>query len=141
MAKVLVLADGPATHVVEWLRNLLGDAHDYKVIAVAPDAHTPFLSEDSAAEAQAESDREFAEAAAEAAEAIHAETAVLSGDPAVEIVEAAKAEHAELIVLSESTSRLWGRIIRRSRADYVISHAPCAVLVLPRERETKTRYG
>lgn len=132
MARVLVLAEDGGAIVGAHVRALLGDHHQYTVIAVAPDRHTPMLDETTTDAAQDDADREYAAIAEEAASPIGADVSVRSGNAAFELIEAAKAEAADLIVLETNRPGLWGRLTQRNKVEYAISHAPCPVLFIPK---------
>ena len=132
MARVLVLAEEDSAGVGAHVRSLLGEHHEYTVIAVAPDRHTPMLDETTTDAAQDEVDREYAATAEEEASPIGGDTSVRWGNAAIELVEAARDENADLIVVETNRPGLWGRLTQRNTVEYAISHAPCAVLFIPK---------
>lgn len=60
------------------------------------------------------------------------EKKVLEGDPRVALVDLARAEHADLLVVGSHGRTGLARLVLGSVAGYVVSHAPCDVLVVRR---------
>lgn len=132
MAKVLVVVDDSCVELPAVVRGLLGDDHEYKVVTVAPNRHTPFLDEGTVRGAQAEIDTEYAGIAEQAARPARASADVLAGDPGVEAVVAAGEERADIVVVGTRRRGLWSRLTGRHPLDHLLAHAPCPVLVVPR---------
>ncbi|HVM09404.1 MAG TPA: universal stress protein [Acidimicrobiales bacterium] len=131
MAKVLVLVDDDCVDLGVRVRRLLGEGHQYKLVAVTPDHHSPFLNETAKA-AQDDDQRTYADAARRAAEAIGAEVEVRMGNPAVEMIAAAQADGADIVVVETDRPGWWARLTQHSAAEYALTHATCAVLFLPK---------
>jgi nucleotide-binding universal stress UspA family protein len=66
-----------------------------------------------------------------------ADALVVAGDPRTEIVDAARREHADLVVVGSHGRTGLDRLVLGSVASFVVSHAPCSVLVVkpPRQAE------
>lgn len=66
-----------------------------------------------------------------------ADALVVAGDPRTEIVDAARREHADLVVVGSHGRTGLERLVLGSVASFVVSHAPCSVLVVkpPRQAE------
>lgn len=75
------------------------------------------------------------ETAAKAERALQAtglktEAKILNGDPRTELVEAAIAEKADLLIVGSHGRTGMARLLMGSVASYVVTHAPCSVLVV-----------
>lgn len=131
MTRVLVLVDDSSVDLAQRVRSLLGDGHDYKVLAVAPDLRTPFLGDDTVRSVQAEAVQDHWRIAHEAAEAVGAAPEVREGNPALQAVEAAHDAQAEIVVMEGRPRGLWRRLAARRALDDVLGHGRCAVLLVP----------
>ena len=58
------------------------------------------------------------------------EAKILTGDPRTELVEAAIAEKADLLIVGSHGRTGIARLLMGSVASYVVTHAPCSVLVV-----------
>lgn len=110
---------------------MLGDGHDYKVLAVAPDLRTPFLGDDTVRSVQAEAVRDHWRIAHEAAEAVGAAPEVREENPALQAVEAAHDAQADIVVMEGRPHGFWRRLAARRALDDVLGHGRCAVLLVP----------
>ncbi len=61
---------------------------------------------------------------------LHTEAKVLTGDPRTELVEAAIAGRADLLVVGSHGRTGLAKLLMGSVASYVVTHAPCSVLVV-----------
>ena len=62
------------------------------------------------------------------------EAKVLHGDPRTALVEAARTEHADLVVLGSHGRTGMAKLVMGSVAAYVMTHAPCSVMVVKLRR-------
>lgn len=135
MAQILIATDGreaalgAALHAVP----LLGSDHDFKVIAVAPDATTPFLDRDTVIGLNQSYEDELQPLLDNTVDAlgVPATLEIAHGNPASRIVELANRQRADLIVLGIGPHRRLRDLIRRSVSTHVIDLASCPVLVVP----------
>lgn len=135
MARILIAVDGgqaalsAALHAV----RLLGSDHDFKVVAVAPDATTPFLDRDTVMGVNQSYEHELEPVLDNAVAALGAPATleIAHGNPASRIVEVADRQRADLIVLGVGPHRRLRDLVRRSVSTYVIDLASCPVLVVP----------
>ncbi len=58
------------------------------------------------------------------------EAMILNGDPRTELVEAARTEQADLLVVGSHGRTGMAKLLMGSVASYVVTHAPCSVLVV-----------
>ena len=100
--------------------------------ATAPDAISRLMVE------QEKYHREIAERDAGRLRAAghKADARVILGDPRTSLVEIANAEHGDLVVVGSHGRTGIKRLLLGSVAEYVVSHAPCSVLVV-----RETRHG
>lgn len=112
--------------------TLLGDGHQYKVVTVAPDRDSPFLSEDTVNKAQSEVEREYESVAEEAAEPVDAPAQVRTGNTAAEAIADAWEEHADIVAMEAPRAGLWGRLTGLGPVDEFLTDAPGAILLVPR---------
>jgi nucleotide-binding universal stress UspA family protein len=135
MARVLIATDGgeAALRASVYAGALLGVDHEFKVIAVAPDAMTPFLDRDTVTGLNQtyEDDLEPVLENTVAALGESATCEIVHGNPASRIVELAERERADLIVLGVRPRRRLRDLVGWSVTSHVIDHAPCLVLVAP----------
>ncbi len=131
VTRILVLVDDSSRDLARRVRSLLGEGHDYKVLAVAPDFRTPFLGDDTVRSVQEEAVRDHWRIAQEAAEAVGAAPEVREGNPAVEAVDAAHDAQAEIVVMEGRPRGFWRRLAARRALDDVLGHGRCAVLLVP----------
>jgi len=105
-------------------------------VVVGPEDVTPaVIVQKLIGEREKEAKRIAETAAAELrAAGLQAETHVGSGDPRFVLVDAAAHEKADLVVVGTHGRTGMKRLMLGSVATYVISHAPCSVLVV-RDRE------
>lgn len=94
------------------------------LITLGPSSETIATEEDSAHNALRIAQQIVGETTADSVEI---------GDPGVVICEQAAAHNVDVVVVGRSTKGWFSRVLHPSVSDYVISHAPCAVLVV---RET-----
>ncbi len=132
MAKVIVLVDERPGDIAAAVRRLLGDGHEYEILAVAPDRRTPFLSEDTVRTAQADVERRYQTIARQAAEPVGATSRVRAGNIAAEAVAAAWEQRADIVAVDAQPPGPWSRLRRRRLVDYLLTGARCPVLLVPR---------
>lgn len=128
--KVLVYVDARTVEVASLARRLLGDAPEYKVVAIAPDRRTPFLDDDTVRGAQAEIDRTYGEVARKAADSIGASAEVRAGSVSAELVAAAREEGADVIAIAAPARHFWSPVLGRHLAERLLADGTCAVLLL-----------
>jgi len=61
---------------------------------------------------------------------LRAETRIPLGDPRSVLVELARSEHADLVVVGSHGRTGLSKLVLGSVASYVVTHAPCSVLVV-----------
>jgi nucleotide-binding universal stress UspA family protein len=135
VARVLIATNGcdAALRATRHAAELLGCHHDFTVLAVAPEATTPFLDGSTTAEINETYEHELEPALDNtvAALGVPARRRMEHGNPAFRIVEVADRERADLIVLGARRRRRLRDLLHWSVSGYVIDHASCPVLVLP----------
>jgi nucleotide-binding universal stress UspA family protein len=141
MKIILGIDDSPCSEAaVSWVKGMAWPrgtevkvvSVDQPPIAVYSEIYAPQAADLSVAMEQTTRRCEEVCARAEtvlAASGIRTTARVVRGDPRTEIVEAARAEHADLIVVGSHGHTGMRRLILGSVAQYVVSHAPCCVLV------------
>ena len=141
--KILIgVDDSPHSRAaVEYVRNMAWPkGSEIKVLAVVQPVFVLYSLADVPVPAQTaeQSDqvvRFHQETAARAERELQAaglktEARILTGDPRTELVEAAIAEKADLLIVGSHGRTGIARLLMGSVASYVVTHAPCSVLVV-----------
>lgn len=134
MARILVASDGSEAAKTAARRSseLLGPAHDWFVVTVAPEHHTPFLTDGTVSEIQSEEHAAALEAceATIAAMGVDARPLVRFGEESAAIRDAALEEGADVIVLAAARRGGIHRFTSTVRR-HLEEHAEVPVLTVP----------
>ncbi len=141
--RILLAVDSrpEAARVVVTAHDMFGPTHDYTFVNVArhvspTTARSVGTPRELAAirramrqDALAQAERNIA-VAAEAVNISYAGTEVAIGDAGESLCRLAKSTNADVIVVGHREPNFWERLTRRSVGRYLISNAPCPVLVI-----------
>jgi nucleotide-binding universal stress UspA family protein len=148
MTRVLIAVDDSyeSNDAACFAHSVFGDRVDYIVLTVAETSATmvgavpladptlggAYLPPEIARETLEASKREAEEAAARAAELVHASavTIVEFGEPGDAICRAAEEHRVDLIVIGSHDRNWFSRLVTPSVRNHLVEHAPCPVLVV-----------
>lgn len=137
--KILIASNGDpaALRAAQAAPCLLESTPSFTVLAVVPEAGTPFLDRSTTEDRNRQWALEAGPLANRTISVLGqpAQSRIAHGNPGYEIVKLAHSEAFHLVVVGASRRSAIGGLLHRSVSRYVADHASCPVLVVPMATE------